>query len=748
MKDILSLDFLKQNDRMRSDHHVYVLYYVLKGNAVVESFHETFHMHPYDIILFNPKESCSLKTTGALVARIRIESNTLSYLINRKHKYFICNTAKEENENFTVLRHLLDKLINTLFEEDYQKMLFQKYSYDVISFLLMNFSNNTLVDYAYDRKEEIQSYIELNYQNDISLEMLSDHFGLTPPYFSKYFKNAFHMTFLKYLNDVRVQNACEQLLQYDDTIIKIALENGFPNLASFTRVFYAHYGMNPGQYRLQHKQKIKEEPLSYEEVKECLQHLNTEIEKQQHIVKINMNEVKGNLTPYWFELFNVGKLSMIVKDGMKEQIRELQKELGFLYARVFLDLEPIEKRNTYFKEENVFDFLFEIKMKLYLVIDYRLYSENVHFLPYLKDLIYHFINRYGLNHILNWQFELFYDSDFSQSKSQEYQAFYNKISRLFDEIGLHNKLCGPGILLDEGGENLKRFLKVNTQLEALTISVAPYTIRNKEDGNIFINRTTDTNYVIEQYRLAKSIATACSSVTRVQIVSWKDSLNEINVLNDTSYRASRILQTTLKGYLELETLAIDTPLDLMFDNVVDNTILSGLPGLISKKGVRKPAFFAYKFLKKLDQRFLFKDGNVLATCSDKKYIQIVCHNCKKLNYRYYNEEAEKLKQYHIEDYFEDMEELKMSFYFQNLIDGKYIMKYRTISEEDGSAFSKWQDMKFEHSSFFGIDEMEYLTSVSKPSIKGLVLKVNNGIMKFQITVKANEIKHIHLIYLH
>lgn len=732
----------------QNDCNFYVLYYVLKGNAIIKTTAESYLMSRYDIIVLNPKEACSLQNTNALVARFQMESNALSYLINRQANYVVCNTVKEENENFTALRHLLDKLINTVFEGDYQKLLFQKYAYDVISFLVMNFFNNILVSAEYDRKKEIQSFIGMNYQDDISLEMLADHFGLTPPYFSKYFKEQFHMTFLKYVNNVRLESACEQLLQQNDTILKIALENGFPNLASFTRVFHSRYGMNPGQYRLEHKQEKSDQPLSYEEVKACLQHLDANRDEHNHIVKIDVNEIQGTLVPYWFEMFNLGKLSMISKDGIKEQIRELQKELSFQYARVFLDIEPSKARNTYFKEEKAFDFLIDVRCKLQLVIDYRLYSENELFLPYLKGLIYHFINRYGLKHIMNWQFELFYDSDFTLLKSQEYKRFYDRISILFEEIGLHNKLSGPGVLLDEGGENLKRFLKFTSGIETLTISIAPYTIRNKGDGDIFINRTTDTNYMIEQYRLAKSVAAACSSIRHIQIVSWKDSLNEINILNDSSYRASRIMQAILKGYLELETLAIDTPLDLMFDNAVDHTILSGLPGLISKEGVKKPAFYAYKFLKKLDQGFLFKDEYMLATCSDKKYIQLVCHNCKKLNYRYYHEETEVLKNNDIAEYFEDDEELDISFHFQNVIDGKYIMKYRTISEEDGSALSKWLDMKFEHSSFFGIDEMEYLTSVSKPSIKGLVLDVHSGILNFHMRLKPNEIKHIHLIYLH
>lgn len=749
MNEIITLEFLKHRTIENNTSKEYQLFYVLYGTATMMLSDETFVMQKTDMIVINPQESFWIQGESALMVRVDINHRALTSLMGMQRKYIVCNTVSDHNENFDQLRYLLGKLINALYEEEYQKLLYQQYSFDFLSFLITQFSNNITIDLQEDqRKADIEAYIDVNYQSELSLETIAHRFGLTPQYFSTYFKEQFQMTFLKYVNQIRVENACDQLLHSDATILKIAMDQGFPNLTSFTRVFHATYGMNPGEYRLQHQVKEEGEEISLIEIKEFLQSKEPIMHQNQHLVALDVEAKKEKLDPYWFHLCNLGSVSQILKDGMKEQIRELQKELGFTYARISLDILPSTNVPTYYLEETVFDFLYEVHFRLFLVIDYRRYCEDAAHLSYLEGLLYHFINRYGFKNVSSWKFELFYDSDFHNQKVNAYRKAYDQITELLRRVGLDCKLAGPGILLEGKGENLREFLQHNPNIETLTLLVAPYSVRNKVNGEIFINRTTDTNYLLEQYESAQHVCEQFPNVKQIMIVNWKDALNDINILNDSCYRASRILYNTFKGYGIIDTMALDKSLDLMSDHVVDNHILSGLPGLISRKGVKKPSFYAYKFLKKLDQFVLYKDEHLIATGSDKKYLQIVCHNCKKLNYKYYLEEQEVCKTENITEYYEDGDELKLTLRFQHLMDGRYIVKYRSIKEDEGSALTKWLDMKFENNSFFGIDELDYLTSVSKPSIKGSVEVVKDGLLEIVCHLAPNEIKHIHLIYQH
>lgn len=728
----------------------YIIFYLLKGNAELKVSENSYHLKPLDVVMINPSERFQIANEDCLIVKFSIDTHELLQLTDYQKKNFACNTVKEKNEHFLKLKALLDRLIKSSFEQEYRKLSFQKNSFDLLSFLITKFSNNILIKNEEDaRKDEIIAYIDANYNEDISLNSIADHFHLSPQYFSKYFKENFETTFLKYVNSERIEAARIELLHSDTTILRIALEQGFPNLSSFARVFKEKYKMNPSQYRtLNQKVKIENDVWEYSSVKQYLQGSNIDENESTHEIVINVSNENEKLNPYWFNICNLGNLSQILNDGMKEQIVELQNQIGFRYARINLDLfKFLSADYSYYEEEKALDFLIEMNFSLLFVIDFRTHHNEAGFRLYLKKMLNHFINRYGIKKIQSWKFELDYNTDYLDEKAREYGIFYDILSSAFEEIGLRNKLMGPGLLLDDEGNNLKRFLEFNANLETLTLTVAPYSIKNK-DGNILISRTTDSNYIFEQYELARSIFLENNPSGKVTISSWKDSLIDVSIIHDSSYRGASIMQNMLRGYGVLECLPIDKPLDLMFDDNKDNNPISGLPGILSRKGIKKPSFYTFKFLKKLDHYFIYKDENVLVTNDDIKYFEIVCHNCKQLSYKYYYAEETGRTSQDISDYFEDNDDKKMSFRLEGLKNGKYFLKSRTVNEEDGSALHNWLNMDFKYPSFFSRDELDYLNSVSKPSIKGRMLMVEDNTLHFDCVLKPNEIKHLHLIYSH
>ena len=749
MRNLIHVEILKSVNATEVSNS-YIIFYLLKGNVELQVSGNLFHLKPQDVVMINPSERYQISNEDCLIVKFSIETHELLQLTDYQKKYFACNTVKENNEHFVKLKALLDCLIKSSFEQEYRNLLFRKNSYELVSFLIAKFSNNILIKNEEDaRKDEIIAYIDANYQEDISLNAIADYFHLSPQYFSKYFKENFKTTFLKYVNTERIEAARNELIHSDATILRIALDHGFPNLSSFTRVFKEMYKMNPSQYRdLNQSAKAENDKWEYSSVKQYLQGSNIDEYEGTHALNINLSKETEKLNPYWFGICNLGNLSQIPNDGMKEQIAALQNEIGFHYARVNLDFfKSHMSRHSYYDEEKVLDFLIEMDFSLFFVIDFRTYHNEAGFMRYLKGMLNHFINRYGIKKVQSWKFELEYNTDFTEDKAWQYSVFYDELSSVLEELGLTNKLTGPALLLDEEGNNLKRFLKFNTKLETLTLTVAPYSIENK-NGNILISRTTDSNYIFEQYELASRIFLGNKPTGKVNISSWKDSLIDVSIINDSSYRGASIMQNMLRGYGVLEYLPIDKPLDLMFDDNKDNNPISGLPGILSRKGIKKPSFYTFKFLKKLDHYFIYKDENVLVTNDDIKYFEIVCHNCKQLSYKYYYAEETGRASQEISDYFEDNDDKKISFRLNGLKNGKYFLKSRTVNEEDGSALHNWLSMDFKYPSFFSRDELDYLNSVSKPSITGRMLTVEDNTLRFDCVLKPNEIKHLHLIYSH
>ncbi len=91
-------------------------------------------------------------------------------------------------------------------------------------------------------------YIRTNYRERISLEDISSFVGLTPTYFSRFFKASTQKTFKNFLNLVRLENTLIDIQQNGMSETRASLENGFPSVKSFIAVFKSVYNCTPSEY--------------------------------------------------------------------------------------------------------------------------------------------------------------------------------------------------------------------------------------------------------------------------------------------------------------------------------------------------------------------------------------------------------------------------------------------------------------------------------------------------------------------
>ena len=94
-----------------------------------------------------------------------------------------------------------------------------------------------------------KQYINKNYNTPLSLEDVSSLVGFNPAYFSFLFKKETGKNFMKYVIEVRMQNAKQLLIQTNNDIADIAMEVGYTDLKYFSKLFKKETGLNPSQYR-------------------------------------------------------------------------------------------------------------------------------------------------------------------------------------------------------------------------------------------------------------------------------------------------------------------------------------------------------------------------------------------------------------------------------------------------------------------------------------------------------------------
>lgn len=98
--------------------------------------------------------------------------------------------------------------------------------------------------------ERILSYLNANVLNgDFSAYEAAEHFGMTLPAFSKYFKEATGQNVMDFTIHARIQKAKELLSETTLPLKEVAEQVGYYNVSSFTRRFKLNQGVTPGEYR-------------------------------------------------------------------------------------------------------------------------------------------------------------------------------------------------------------------------------------------------------------------------------------------------------------------------------------------------------------------------------------------------------------------------------------------------------------------------------------------------------------------
>lgn len=106
------------------------------------------------------------------------------------------------------------------------------------------------------RMNDIYQYTMKHYTEDISLERIAAVAYLTPQSFCRYFKKHTQKTFVNFLNEVRINEACKRFMELDfDSIATIAYQTGFNNVVTFNRVFKNITGKSPREYIKEYHKK-------------------------------------------------------------------------------------------------------------------------------------------------------------------------------------------------------------------------------------------------------------------------------------------------------------------------------------------------------------------------------------------------------------------------------------------------------------------------------------------------------------
>jgi len=103
----------------------------------------------------------------------------------------------------------------------------------------------------------IYNYIMQNYDKPITLEDAAKQAHMTPQAFCRFFKKHTLHTFVSFLNEVRINEACKKLTDGAfDNIATVAYTCGFNSITNFNRVFKTVTTRSPSEYMTSYFQNV------------------------------------------------------------------------------------------------------------------------------------------------------------------------------------------------------------------------------------------------------------------------------------------------------------------------------------------------------------------------------------------------------------------------------------------------------------------------------------------------------------
>lgn len=237
----LSSDCTVIRENGRKDYHILLL---VKGSCKIFYENEVFDFSEGNLVIYTPGQkqkyilaggssSFWCHFTGSAVAEI-LSSASLSggvYLIPLSKAVTDSFTEMIQRKNSPYGKKLCNaSLLELIYNIE-----------EAVKLPLKNETHSTIFP--------VLTYINLNYQKNLSLSFLSEKSGYSKGRFSHLFSEMTGTTPIKYQNEIRLKTASEMLIATNSTVTEIALSVGFSDPLYFSRLFKKYYGVSPANYR-------------------------------------------------------------------------------------------------------------------------------------------------------------------------------------------------------------------------------------------------------------------------------------------------------------------------------------------------------------------------------------------------------------------------------------------------------------------------------------------------------------------
>ncbi len=778
-------------------HRSLELLFVLKGQLQVTVGNRFYLLEEDDILVINPNtlhetfsEDCVL-----LSLQMRLSMFRLSWL-SPDSISFECNSAESTDKSqYDKIKRILAHMLQSNMEEAVRNSLTNyTYAYQLMDELVRNYraeeSEETLLSQkALIRLRSITDYLEAHYPEDITLTGMAEHEYMSPSYLSHFFEKYMGTTFSSYLSKLRLEHSLEDLYE-DISIEEIAERNGFPSSRSYASSFRKRYGILPSEYRKTRLNRatppsalVKSSSSSYL----ALERINY-FEKLAPYLKTSAAEMPT--TQYQNKAFDIGEISAdsslaclrhtcrvfcsvgrareLLDSRVQQMLRIQQSEMPFQYIKfhgIFDDALYVYQEDefgkpilNFFYIDQVLDFLKELRLKPLLQLSFmpeamaKHPERKIFYAPFMisepkadsawsylvTEFTRHLIERYGYEDVRSWRFTFWNEAlnsslpfcfDTPETAFRLYEISYQAVKQLIPEA----HFASMSYVTYEFDEKLfHRYLNYMQTHQCMADSLLFHYYSKLSSGT---DSFTDYTRLFLSY----------SELTNrpVYLTEWNFTSSHREWLNDTCYTSCYIVRTVLQHYDLLESFCHWSLTDLHWELPPAQETFHGGMGFFTRDGMKKPAYYAYYFLSRLEDILVHQEEGCYMTRNEEgtRFSLLLYH------YQHYSSsyaEGINFTASFSERYlaFPSASAVSMSFSFLDIKDGSYLMTEQYVNRNSGSVFDQWLRMG-------GVElrtkeELDTLSSLSVPMLIRSQPEVSGGRLDYHTVLEPHEIRLIRL----
>jgi beta-xylosidase/AraC-like DNA-binding protein len=783
--------------------------FVLDGELIIRSGLEARRFKRPDILVLNPQGETQNTSANSIklcplgdcfFLLVRIGFPFLSSAFGDVIPVFDCDSTRQ-NKDFGALRGILAEIAAADTANSKNSLLFYSRLYRLLDELASHFiaPGAGIPGGEGDdgiRRRAIHGYIKKNFRFSVSLDELAGFLSLSPQYLSRYFKKLFGINFHTYLARFRLEKALRELTATDNPIAAVAYDNGFPNLSAFIKEMKEEIGQTPTAYRKSRQKKTESRDAAAEDetganttrIKDGLAFFTGEKNVLSNNQRKLTADARGGVSfaRPWREVINLGFAQDIEKEEFMDQIRFIQKEAPFRYARfqgIFgRPMISLDGKSEYHfaKIDRVIDLVYQAGLLPFIELGYKLTNvakksgtfvfdrggerENIPIGEYeniIARFLKHTINRYGMGEVSRWRFEYWFPTDEQQDYRDEdidvYVKQFGVIKKAIKKIVPAALVGGPGFVKSSDPEPVRSLLKKLAEENSLPdffsfyIFSAVRELAESDGGNdtIYLWAKDDNakrierirGYVENLYRDLKGVGTKSSFPDLFYVTEWNIDFSCRNLIHDSLLKASFILQNSIDAIGRVDVLSYWLASDISAEYTDSDAPFFGGAGLISRHGIRKPAFFAYQFLSKLGDRLLAKGNGYIVTARSEHEFAAILFNYKYINSRFRLADQIRAMSGDLSGFLEDTENCFFSLEIRNITAGRYKLRQHILNSHYGSVYDTWLGLSAAES--LQSSETAWLERTGVPNLRIDFLE-GGELLSIECDLEPNEVRLVEI----